>query len=69
MLKLDAASRALSIAQTRLGQLRRRVSYRDLVDYVLGDVAEAHALIAEEWQASTEDRERIVKEVMGDGQE
>jgi len=67
MLRLTQAREALSVAQTRLGQLRRRVGYTALVDYALGDVTEADALLAEEWEDSTADREQIVEEVMNNG--
>ena len=66
-LRLDGANKALSRLQVRLGQLRRRVGPKDLVDYALGDLAEAGSYIAEVWQSHAEDREEIVKEVMGNG--
>jgi len=65
MLRLTQARECLSLAQIRLGQLRGRVGYKDLVDFALGDVAEAHALLAAEWQDSTGDREKVSAEIRG----
>jgi len=62
-LRMHAAMRALDVALKRLGQLRRR-GYPELVDYTIGDVAEALSYLQQEWETATQEREQIVKEVM-----
>jgi len=67
LLRLNEASVALGRAITRLGQLRRKMSCDNLIDYTLGDIAEVHAILESEWNDRAEHAKEIREEITSNG--
>ena len=65
MLRAKAAVERLGNVRVRVGQLRQRFGPGDLVDGLLGDLAEAEAHIVAGWQDHSEMREQVSEELRG----